>query len=83
MIVGTFEDVIEIFKQYEPQQIRIADDPKRLMFGWKIEEPDLLVEARFAEAKARWPKAVFELSMTDEGREKLRDLIYEKAWGLK
>ena len=83
MTAHTFEQVIEIFKQYEPQQIHVADEPKILRIGWKIENPELHVTVRLGAAKALWPKAVFELCFSDGGREKIRDLIYEKAWGLK
>lgn len=80
--MNSFEEVIEQLKQYEPQRIDIADVPKTLRLGWKIHRPEVHITVRFQNAKATWPKALFELAMSDGGREALRDLLYEKAWGI-
>jgi hypothetical protein len=81
--MNSFEKVIEELKQYEPQRIDIADIPKTLRFGWKIYSPEKHFTVRLESAKATWPKALFELAFAEKGREALRDLLYEKAWGIK
>ena len=65
----TIEQVITILRSYEPQKIEVSDDPRRLKFGWKIDRPEVWITVPLIEAKARWPKAVFELIMSEKGRE--------------
>jgi len=81
--MNSFEEVIETLKKYEPQHIEIADDPRTLRIGWKISRPELHLTVGFQNAKATWPKALFQLTMSMEGRKALRDILYEKAWGIK
>lgn len=82
VMAHTVDDLLDILRAQEPQQIMIADEPKRLRLGWCLSYSDLLITTSLIEAKARWPKSIFELIMAEQGREAFRDLLYERAWGV-
>lgn len=81
--VYSIKEVIEILKLYPPQKIEIADQIRNLRIGWKISNPELHITIPLMEAKAIFPKALFELCMSDEGRKALVVILYEKAWAIR
>jgi len=81
--VKRFGEVLLAFKPHKPQMIIQAHDPKRLRFGWFIDDPKILVTVRMADAKRYWPEEVYELVSTGKSNGLLMKAMRKAIWGKK